>query len=106
MSRTVLDEPRCSRTCSTAVTGWLRSRDRGDVMQVKPLAIQQTRLAALLVILTSVLVACGHSSRAVSNSSSSAPPNGVVVASFNFPESALLAEIYAQALEHAGVPVR
>lgn len=30
----------------------------------------------------------------------------VVVASFNFPESELLAEIYAQSLEHAGVPVR
>jgi osmoprotectant transport system substrate-binding protein len=30
----------------------------------------------------------------------------VVVASFNFAESELLAEIYAQALEHAGVPVR
>ena len=30
----------------------------------------------------------------------------VVVASFNFEESQLLAEIYAQALEHAGVPVR
>jgi osmoprotectant transport system substrate-binding protein len=32
--------------------------------------------------------------------------SGLVVASFNFPESQLLAEIYAQALEHAGVPVR
>ncbi|HEU4910566.1 MAG TPA: ABC transporter substrate-binding protein [Actinomycetes bacterium] len=30
----------------------------------------------------------------------------VVVASFSFPESGLLAEIYAQALEAAGVPVR
>ncbi len=36
-----------------------------------------------------------------------APPAApVVVASFNFPESELVAEIYAQALEHAGVPVR
>jgi osmoprotectant transport system substrate-binding protein len=34
------------------------------------------------------------------------PSESVVVASFNFPESELLAEIYAQALEHAGVPVR
>lgn len=46
-------------------------------------------------------------------SSASAPegtPTGgrapVVVASFNFPESELLARIYADALEHAGVPVR
>jgi osmoprotectant transport system substrate-binding protein len=30
----------------------------------------------------------------------------VVVASFDFPESRLLAEVYASALEHAGVPVR
>jgi osmoprotectant transport system substrate-binding protein len=28
------------------------------------------------------------------------------VASFNFPESALLAEVYSQALEHAGLPVQ
>lgn len=32
--------------------------------------------------------------------------NEVVVSSFNFPESALLAEIYAQAIEAAGIPVR
>jgi osmoprotectant transport system substrate-binding protein len=38
---------------------------------------------------------------------SAAPPRApVVVASFNFPESVLLGEIYSQALEHAGVPVR
>jgi osmoprotectant transport system substrate-binding protein len=30
----------------------------------------------------------------------------VVVSSFNFPESALVAEIYAQAIEAAGIPVR
>lgn len=37
-----------------------------------------------------------------------ARPGGdeVVVSSFNFPESALLAEIYAQAVEAAGIPVR
>jgi len=37
-----------------------------------------------------------------------APPPGsaVVVASFNFPESEVVAEIYAQSLEHAGIPVR
>lgn len=32
--------------------------------------------------------------------------DGVVVASFDFPESTLLAELYAQALEAVGVPVR
>ena len=40
-----------------------------------------------------------------------APPgaasgSAVVVSSFNFPESVLLAEIYAQALEHAGIAVK
>jgi osmoprotectant transport system substrate-binding protein len=34
------------------------------------------------------------------------PQAGVVVASFNFAESELLAEIYAQALQQAGIPVR
>lgn len=34
------------------------------------------------------------------------PGAEVVVASFNFPESALLAEIYARAIEAAGIPVR
>jgi osmoprotectant transport system substrate-binding protein len=34
------------------------------------------------------------------------PATGVVVASFNFTESTLVAEIYAQALEGAGIPVR
>lgn len=33
-------------------------------------------------------------------------PTEVVVASFNFPESTLVAEIYATALEAAGIPVR
>ena len=32
--------------------------------------------------------------------------DSLVVASFNFPESELVAEMYAAALEHAGVPVR
>lgn len=33
-------------------------------------------------------------------------PDGVVVTSFNFPESRVVAEIYALALEEAGIPVR
>ncbi len=33
-------------------------------------------------------------------------PDAVVVAAFDFPESQLLAELYAQALESSGVPVR
>jgi len=35
----------------------------------------------------------------------SAPPGAIRIAAFNFPESELIAEIYAQALEARGVPV-
>jgi osmoprotectant transport system substrate-binding protein len=33
-------------------------------------------------------------------------PSDIVVGSFNFPESAILAELYGQAIRHAGFPVR
>lgn len=60
------------------------------------------RLAAL-ALLAAVLPACSSG-----GTPGPAPAAGgaVVVAGFNFPESALLAEIYAGALEGAGVPVR
>lgn len=48
------------------------------------------------------LAACGGGGQ----EAPSAPAEGVAVASFNFPESRLVAEIYAQALEDEGVPVR
>jgi osmoprotectant transport system substrate-binding protein len=53
---------------------------------------------------TVILAACSGSDRATPPG----PPSRteVVVASFNFPESVLLAEIYAEALEGAGIPVR
>lgn len=56
-------------------------------------------LPALLAL--GVLLGCAEPPRAVE-------PRGdaVAVASFDFPESVLLAEVYAQALEGAGVPVR
>jgi osmoprotectant transport system substrate-binding protein len=67
--------------------------------------IRRARLAAAVAALVAMLVACEHGSRGASNGH--APPaDAVVVASFNFPESELLAEIYAQAIEHAGMPVR
>jgi hypothetical protein len=47
------------------------------------------------------LAACGGRGQ----EAPSAPAEGVAVASFNFPESRLVAEIYAQALEDEGVPV-
>ncbi|MEX0952239.1 MAG: ABC transporter substrate-binding protein [Nitriliruptoraceae bacterium] len=54
------------------------------------------RRVALLGVLALVLGACG------SDSDDAAP---IVVASFNFPESEILGEIYAQALESADLPV-
>lgn len=62
-------------------------------MPVRPLGL-------LLPVLL-VLLACAGPPPAA------APrPQALVVASFDFPESVLLAEVYAQALEAAGVPVR
>ena len=59
-------------------------------------------MCGLLVV--AVLMGCTSSAKR------SAPPSArdesVVVAAFNFSESRLLAEIYAQALELAGIPVR
>jgi osmoprotectant transport system substrate-binding protein len=62
---------------------------------------------------TAGLLACALSLTVLSSCSTSgeqpaARPRGdeVVVSSFNFPESTLLAEIYAQAIEAAGIPVR
>jgi len=65
----------------------------------------RVRLVAAIIALITVLGACTSTSRNVPAPvvTASGP---VGVASFNFPESELLAEIYAQALEHAGVPVR
>jgi osmoprotectant transport system substrate-binding protein len=63
--------------------------------------VRRVTLGLLAVVL---LAACSAGS-----TPSAAPANrdsAVVVASFNFSESQLLAEIYAQALERAGIPVR
>lgn len=62
-------------------------------------------MGATLVV-AGALLAAGCSHRPVQPRSGSSAPGPVVVASFNFPESELVAEMYAQALEHAGVPVR
>ena len=61
-------------------------------------------LAASFVVFT-LLAAC---QQAPQPSSQRAAGQGgtVVVASFNFPESELLAAIYALAIQHAGIPVR
>ncbi len=59
----------------------------------------------MLCLLITLLAACGSAERA----DDAGKPTGaqtVVVASFDFSESQLVAEIYAQALERAGVPVK
>ena len=74
-------------------------------MDARRLTIRRARLVATLAVLSTLLTACAHGGRSAS-AANSTPSGAVVVVSFNFPESELLAEIYAQALEHAGVPVR
>jgi osmoprotectant transport system substrate-binding protein len=62
------------------------------------------RRIAIFVVAVQLAAACaGGASRRPAPVEQGAP---VVVASFNFEESQLLAEVYAQALEHAGIPVR
>jgi osmoprotectant transport system substrate-binding protein len=62
-------------------------------------------VSALLSVLVTLAAAC-TSSRERTGPNQAGNSAAVVVASFNFPESILLGEIYAQALENAGIPVR
>jgi osmoprotectant transport system substrate-binding protein len=68
----------------------------------------QTRRRDLLraLIAAGVLACAGCRSDQRAEAPTPEPGSAVVVASFSFPESRVLAEIYAQALEHAGVTVR
>ncbi len=65
---------------------------------------------SLISLLCIALVACtsaGTGSRPGASSTAGTRVDGaIVVASFNFSESSLVAEIYAQALERAGLPVQ
>src|SRR3954470_17025042 len=61
-------------------------------------------LTIAAALLLAVPMACGSSTRG-----GGAPPardSAVIVGSFDFAESRLLAEIYSQALERGGIPVR
>lgn len=62
-------------------------------------------IAACVLVVVS-LGACASSGSRSARPATANSTSQVVVASFNFPESELLAEIYAQALAAAGVPVR
>jgi osmoprotectant transport system substrate-binding protein len=57
--------------------------------------------AAIVVVLSGALVACSRSHATPVPSS-----DAIRIASFNFPESELLAEMYGQALAGAGLPVK
>lgn len=73
------------------------------------MAARRTRRRPARIVATAlaVLAVCGAcSGQRVPAPRPSGGPDAVSVASFNFPESELLAEIYAQALAAAGIPVR
>jgi osmoprotectant transport system substrate-binding protein len=61
-------------------------------------------VAGALILLCLALPAC--TSGMLASGPSPRDPNVIVVASFDFPESVLLAELYGQALRSAGRPVR
>ncbi len=61
--------------------------------------------ASLALALATALTACGSSDPTAAAPASSAPAGKVVVGSFAFPESEILGEIYAQALQAKGVQV-
>jgi len=63
-------------------------------------------LAAATAIVLAVLASCAPGGTSAKPAGRVADAAVVVVASFNFPESELLAAIYADALAHAGIPVR
>ena len=68
---------------------------------------RRVRAAAVLAccLVLALLAACQPGATTAARGGS-AHRGTVVVASFNFPESELLAAIYALAIEHAGIPVR
>jgi osmoprotectant transport system substrate-binding protein len=60
-------------------------------------------VASILALLSPL--ACGGAGQPGATKATGRDHHGVVMASFNFPESVLLVEIYAQAVEGAGIPV-
>lgn len=60
---------------------------------------------ATLVVIALILAACGGSDDDAASGEGVEDGPTITVSSFNFPESTILAEIYAQAMEDAGYPV-
>ncbi len=70
------------------------------------MAGRRQRLLAVLACLVALSAAGCHSHPTAARSVKPSPADAVVVASFNFRESDVLAQVYAQALQAVGVPVR
>jgi len=64
------------------------------------------RAAALAACTLALLASCQAGLDRTAPGPADRPGGPVVVASFNFPESELLAAIYGLAIQHAGIPVR
>jgi osmoprotectant transport system substrate-binding protein len=67
---------------------------------MKPAHVSRWLLAGIVAAL--VVAACGSTSPSSSGTTSK---GNITVAGFNFPESSILAELYAQALEHDGYTI-
>ncbi len=78
----------------------------GRLKGAGPSSKPRSRAAVGLSIIGFVFAAAACDGGAPSTTGAGRGEPPVVVASYNFPESELLAEIYAQALRTAGVPVR
>jgi osmoprotectant transport system substrate-binding protein len=70
----------------------------------RPGRLRRTAALAACLLMAAPLAGCQHAAGPAGRARARAGP--VVVASFNFPESELLAAIYGLALRHAGIPVR
>ena len=78
---------------------------RGARWRWGPVAVGAATVALTVLGVLGVLAFCALGGTAAT-SPARAPGTAVVVASFNFPESELLAAIYALALMQAGIPAR
>lgn len=78
-----------------------------SAVTVRPERAVRQLMAAVLAAIAALGAVTGCSGSSPESRPTQAPPAAeVVIGSFNFDESALIAEIYAQALEHAGIAVR
>ena len=67
---------------------------------------KRSSVGRVVVILALSLASCGRPGTGGAPAASAIGDDAITVGSFDFPESALLAELYAQALESAGFTVK